>query len=101
MKTADLDEIKEQRRRKRARKRRYVVSPRNDLWRQAHGIPAEVGPVLLNHRRKETAAAREAKRPMPPRWLQRKRRLEAKAAEKERAEKARKSISARLGLNAA
>jgi hypothetical protein len=80
-------EERRRRQKKRAAKRAWEHAPRNDRWREAHMIPADAGPALLNHRREQVARFRDAKKPNPPRWLQRQRRLEAIAKRRESQEK--------------
>lgn len=86
---------------KRQRKRRYTNKERFDVKRKKLGIPADASPVLLSHRRGQYAAALAAKAPCEPRIVQRRKRLEEKAAAKQRQDEIRKSITERLGLSAA
>lgn len=53
------------------RQKMGIVQTRHDLKRRKAGIPPDAKPVLLSHRRREQAAAVEAKRPHEPRSVQR------------------------------
>ena len=55
--------------------------------------------ILRKRRTLELAAFREAKRPRPPRWLQRQWRLAAKARAKQATEQKQSLLAAMLGVN--
>jgi hypothetical protein len=56
------------------------ICERLEFKRKRMGIPQNTDSVLRTARRKRHAADIEAKRPREPRWLQREKRLAAKAA---------------------